>query len=105
MMLAFSPWTVFHALVSSQPIMQLKVQNETSCRSPSYSVGSFQLVSHPDLDLDLDLDLVLVLVLVLVLPLGKAVLCVLLLSLAFAMMLVVCLPGCKLIAMLIAPMC
>ena len=99
MMLAFSPWTVFHALVSSQPIMQLKVQNETSCRSPSYSVGSFQLVSHPDLDLDLDL------VLVLVLPLGKAVLCVLLLSLAFAMMLVVCLPGCKLIAMLIAPVC
>ena len=96
MMLAFSPWTVFHALVSSQPIMQLKVQNQPTSRRPSYPVGSFQLVSH----LDLDLDLVLVL-----LPLGKAVLCVLLLSLAFAMMLVVCLPGCKLIAMLIAPMC
>ena len=56
------------------------------------------MVSHLDLDLDLVLDLVF-------LPLGKAVLCVLLLSLAFAMMLVVCLPGCKLIAMLIAPVC
>ena len=95
MMLAFSQWTVFHALVSSQPIMQLKVQSQPSSRSPSYPVGSFQLVSHLDLDL----------VLVFVLPLGKAVLCVWLLSLAFAMMLVVCLPGCKLIAMLIAPMC
>ena len=95
MMLAFSPWTVFHALVSSQLIMQLKVQNEPTSRSPSYPVGSFQLVSHLDLYL----------VLVFVLPLGKAVLCVLLLSLAFVMMLVVCLPGCKLIAMLIAPMC
>ena len=71
--------------------------NQPTSRSPSYPVGSFQMVSH--------LDLVLDLVLVLVLPLREAVLCVLLLSLAFAMMLVVCLPGCKLIAMLIAPMC
>ena len=75
--------------------MQLKVQAEPYSRNPSYPVGSFEMVSHLDVDLDL----------VLVLPLGKAVLCVLLLSLAFAMMLVVCLPGCKLIAMLIAPMC